>query len=214
MRAMTKTRAEKTFYRWTRDLHLYLGLFVSPFVIAFAVSVFFLNHAKVDSSAATSVIFRDVQIPAALETARGREAVDRARAIIDQVGVAGDIGFVRYVRKDQRFVIPVSRPGAETIVDVDIVQRTAAVSRRATGIFESIAYLHKSPGPHNADLRGNWFWTRVWRWLADATVYLVLFISATGLYLWLTIKAERRIGMALLGAGAITFFGFLYGLTV
>ena len=211
---MTKTASEKTFYRWTRDLHLYLGLFVSPFVIAFAISVFFLNHAKVDAGAVTSMTFRDVQIPAALETARGREAVDRARAIVDQVGVTGEIGFVRYVRKDQRFVIPVSKPGVETMVDVDVAQRTAVVSRRTTGILESIAYLHKSPGPHNADLRGNWFWTRVWRWLADGTVYLVLFISATGLYLWFTIKAERRIGLALLGAGAITFFGFLYGLAV
>jgi uncharacterized iron-regulated membrane protein len=39
---MAKTPAEKALYRWTRDLHLCLGLFVSPFVIAFAVSVFFL----------------------------------------------------------------------------------------------------------------------------------------------------------------------------
>jgi hypothetical protein len=52
----------------------------------------------------------------------------------------------------------------------------------------------------------------VWRWLADGTVYLVLFISATGLYLWFAIKAERRIGFTLLGAGAVSFFGLLYGL--
>jgi hypothetical protein len=61
-------------------------------------------------------------------------------------------------------------------------------------------------------LRGNWFWTRVWRWLADGTVYLVLFVSSTGLYLWFSIKAERRIGFALLGAGAVSFFALLYGL--
>ena len=30
----------RTFYIWTRDLHLYLGLLVSPFLILFAVSVF------------------------------------------------------------------------------------------------------------------------------------------------------------------------------
>jgi len=74
-----------------------------------------------------------------------------------------------------------------------------------------MAYLHKTPGPHNADLRGNWFWTRVWQWLADGSVYLLLFVSASGVYLWLTLKAERRIGVALLGAGAVSLFGFLYG---
>lgn len=212
---MGKSSVEKAFDQWTRDLHLYLGLFVSPFVIVFAISVFFLNHAKVDTGMATSITtFHDLRIPEAIDAARGRDAVNRARHIVDQVGVTGEIGFVRYVRKDQRVVIPVSKPGVEAIVDVDIVKRTATVSQRTTGLLESVAYLHKSPGPHNADLRGNWFWTRAWRWLTDATVYLVLFISATGLYLWFTLKAERRIGWASLGAGAVTFFAFLYALAV
>ncbi len=202
-------------YRWTRDLHLYLGLFVSPFVIAFSVSVLFLNHAKVNTAAAIVVTtFRDVAIPAGLSSARGRDAADRARAIANQVGVIGEIGFVRYMRKDQRAVIPVSKPGTETVIDVDIVNRTAAVSRRSTGILESLGYLHKMPGPHNADLRGNWFLTRAWGWLADGTVYTLLFISATGIYLWFAIKAERRTGLALLAGGALTFCGFVYALAL
>ena len=204
---------EKAFYRWTRDLHLYFGLFVSPFVIAFAISVFFLNHGHVDTSVASSIAtYRDVTIPDGIETARGRDAIDRARTITNQVGASGEIGFVRYVRSERRLTIPVSKPGLETAIDVDLVKRTAVVSRRSTGLLESMAYLHKSPGPHNADLRGNWLWTLVWRWLADATVYLVLFISATGVYLWLTIKTERRIGLALLGAGAVTAVACVYGL--
>ena len=74
-----KPSADKAFYRWTRDLHLYLGLLVSPFVIAFAVSVLFLNHAKIDTHAATSVTtLRDVRVPSALEGARGREAAERS----------------------------------------------------------------------------------------------------------------------------------------
>jgi len=207
--------AERALYRWTRDLHLYLGLFVSPFAIAFTVSVFFLNHAKVDTASATAVeTVSDLNVPPGLDSARGRDAVERARIIVDQVRVSGEIGFVRYIRQEQRFVIPVSRPGIETVVDVDVPGRTATVSRRATGPLESLAYLHKSPGPHNADLRGNWFWTRVWRYLADGTVYVLLFVSATGLYLWYAIRAERRIGLVLLGAGAATFFGLLYAIAL
>ena len=33
-------------YRWIRDLHLYFGLFISPFILLFAGSVFYLNHGK------------------------------------------------------------------------------------------------------------------------------------------------------------------------
>src|SRR5437867_2174443 len=177
---MSKTPGERALYHWTRDLHLYVGLFASPFVIAFALSVFFLNHAKVDTNAANSVAtVRDVTIPAGIESARGRDAVDRVREIATDVGVTGEIGFVRYLRDDQRIVIPVSKPGLETMIDVDVVNRTAVVSRRRTSTLESVSYLHKSPGPHNADLRGNWFWTRAWKGLADGTVYLLLFVSAT-----------------------------------
>jgi len=212
---MTKTAGEKALYRWTRDLHLCLGLFASPFVTAFAVSVFFLNHAKVDLAVATSVVtIRDVTIPAGLDNARGRAAADRARELVNQAGLTGEIGFVRYVRSEQRVVIPVSRPGLEATLDVDLAHKVAVVSRRSTGVLESVAYLHKMPGPHNADLRGNWFWIQLWRWLADWTVYLLLFISASGLYLWFAIKAERRIGLALLVAGAVCFAACVYVLAV
>ena len=209
---MGKT-APHVFYRWARDLHLYLGLFVSPFVVAFAMSVLFLNHAKVDTTAADSTTrVNDIRIPSGLDEAKGRLAVDLARQIIDQVGVSGEIGFVRYVRNEQRIVIPVTKPGVDVVVTVDVSSRTATVSRRMTSVLESVAYLHKSPGPHNVDLRGNWFWTQVWRWIADGTVYLVLFISVTGVYLWFTIKADRRAGLAVVGAGGASFLALIYGL--
>ena len=51
-----------------------------------------------------------------------------------------------------------------------------------------------------------------WRWLADATVYLLLFITASGIYLWLALRSERRVGIAMLIAGAISFFGMVYAL--
>ena len=72
--------------------------------------------------------------------------------------------------------------------------------------------LHKSPGPHLADIRMNWIVMRVWSWFADATVYLLLFISVSGIYLWAVLRSERRIGLAMLGAGAVTFCGMVYEL--
>jgi hypothetical protein len=199
------------FYRWARDLHLYFGLFISPFVLLFAASVFFLNHAKVAPDKWSSVeTFQNVEIPDAIDRAQGKDAIARAQAILQQVGVTGEIGFTRFVRQTHHFVFPVSKPGVEANVDVDLDGRTATVSRRPTSVWEAFAYLHKMPGPHNVAIRGNWRATRVWRWFADATIYLILFISISGIYLWWTLKAERRIGAALLSAGILTFFGLIY----
>ncbi len=103
-----------------------------------------------------------------------------------------------------------SRAGFETTVDVDLDARSATVTRRTTSLWESLAYLHKMPGPHNVAIRGNWVGTRVWRWFADATIYLVLFISISGIYLWWAMKAERRIGLTLLTTSAVTLFGLIY----
>lgn len=39
---------------------------------------------------------------------------------------------------------------------------------------------------------------------------LTLFITVSGIYLWVALKAERRVGIVLVLAGAITFWGLVY----
>ena len=198
----------KRFYTWTRDLHLYLGLFISPFILLFAASVFFLNHAKVAVDRATSEeIVEGVDVPDVGDGPQTMERVAVARAILDRLRVTGEIGFVQFQRKERRLVIPVSKPGLETKVTADLDTRTASIARRTTGFWEALAYLHKMPGPHNAAIRGNWIGTRAWQWFADGTIYLILFITVSGLYLWFSLRAERRIGVMLLAAGAVSFIG-------
>ena len=128
------------------------------------------------------------------------------------MGVTGEIRFIRFLPEEHRLVIPIVRPGLNTTIDLDVEERTAVVSEYRTAFWERMSYLHRSPGPHNVAIRGNWFWTRAWRWLADATVYLVLFLSVSGLYLWALLRPERRVGLILLAAGALSFGGIIYAL--
>jgi hypothetical protein len=109
-------------------------------------------------------------------------------------------------------VIPVMVPGRVTTVTLDVTKGEASVERRTTGLADEVVVLHMSPGQHLADIRKNWSYMRIWSWLADATVYLVLFITASGIYLWYVLRAERRIGVGLLTAGALSFFGIVYAL--
>lgn len=50
----------------------------------------------------------------------------------------------------------------------------------------------------------------MWRVFADATVYLLLFVSLSGVYLWFVLKAERTVGIALIAAGALSLSGLIY----
>jgi hypothetical protein len=56
----------------------------------------------------------------------------------------------------------------------------------------------------------NWFPMRAWRWLSDATAYLTLFITVSGIYLWYVLRAERRIGLRPARDGKRSVFGLAY----
>jgi hypothetical protein len=203
------------FYIVTRDLHLYVGLFISPFVLVFAISVFFLVHAWVPGAGGetNTTTVSGLKLPHNLEQLSGREPIAALHTTLDQIGVTGEVGFIQHVPKENRLIIPVTVPGRETTVDIDLQARNAQVTRRQTGIWDALVVLHKSPGPHLAGIRMNWYLMRVWRWLADATAYLLFFISISGIYLWAVLRAERRIGLVLVAVGAVSFFGIVDALS-
>lgn len=204
----------RRLYATTRDLHLYVGLFLSPFVLAFAASVFPLVHAPrtVSTTIEDSRTASDLQVPPEIEKLNAREQVAALRGVLAQIGVNGEVNFIRRIPNEHRLIVPVLLPGRETTVDLDVLHRSAKISVRSAGLSDAIVHLHKMPGPHNVGIRGNAGYMRAWRWLADVTSYGLLFLIVSGLYLWAVLRAERRIGLALLGAGAISFFGLVYAI--
>ena len=206
----------RRFYLLTRDLHVYVGLFLSPFVLVFSASVFYLVHgfaqrpAPVPSDSSRTV--NNVAVPAGLAGMQGRARVDALRAVLDQVGVSGEIDFVRHLPGEHRLIVPIRLPNRDTVVSLDYEQRTANITSREHSIGDALVYLHKMPGPHNVDVRGNSPLMRWWKVLADATAYLTLFITISGIYLWIALKAERRVGLVLVLAGTITVWGLVYAI--
>jgi len=196
-----------------RDVHLYAGLFVSPYVLVFSVSVFFLVHRWLPTAQPRTSAERTVSnlpLPANLNQLSGRERIDALRPALDQAQVHGEVGWIQHLAKENRLVIPVSVPGRSTTVTIDLARQDASIKERTTGVASAFIELHKSPGPHLVAIRMNWFAMRVWSWLADATVYLLLLVTVSGLYLWYLMRRERRTGAVLLAAGAASFISIVY----
>jgi len=150
-------------------------------------------------------------LPPNIESLDGRDRVDCPPHIsVLRSGVTGEIGFVRHIPKDRRLVFEVFVPGRETTIAIDIAAQTATIMHHDSGIWDGLVTLHKSPGQHLAAIRMNWPPMRAWRWFADGTVYFILFITLSGLYLWAVLRAERVPGFALLAAGALSFMGIVY----
>jgi hypothetical protein len=206
----------KRFYGVTRGLHLYVGLFLSPFILVFAFSVFYLVHASVARPRRTESqpdrVVTAVPVTDDLERLTGRDQVGALRPILDRLGVTGEVNFIRRIANERRLVIPVVVPGRETTVDLNLESRTAAIFERQMGVSDAFIHLHKMPGPHNVNIRVNSTYMEIWRPLADVATYGLLFLTLSGLYLWTVLRAERRVGVALLSFGAFSFFGLIYAL--
>jgi hypothetical protein len=175
----------------------------------FAISVIFLNHTWIPlGGGAVRQSTASVNIPQGLEHLYGMARVEKVKEIMRQMGISGEVSFIRL--KDNCLVVPVVKPGHETTLNLFLQSNTATIQERNTGIWDAMDYLHKSPGPHLANIRGNWVYTRIWKWAANATAYLLLFVSASGIYLWAALKAERKVGLIMLCAGVISFMGVVY----
>ena len=159
-------------YLWIRDLHLYLGLFISPFVLLFSFTAILFNHTWKPWDTGSDAFGHKVST--SIELPQDVGGLEQARQIMSQLEISGEIRNI--FQSDNRLEIPVMKPGREIRIGVDLKKEIAEVEQRDTGFWDTLFYLHKSPGPHNARIRGNWFFTRLWTWLADTVVYLILWI--------------------------------------
>lgn len=196
--------ATRFLNRWVRDLHLYTGLFLSPVIVVFALSVIFLNHTWLPwggQDGTEAIQSTDIVTLPDAET-----DLELAKVIQAQLDLPGEIDFINRNEATQTLSFPITAPGYRTMIRIDLASGAAAIQEQRTGLWDAMNYLHKMPGPHNVSVRGNWVGTRVWGWVADVTVYLLLFISATGVYLWTLLRSERKAGLLFLGGGALSFF--------
>ena len=201
--------AARNFNYWIRTLHLYLGLFLSPFVLIFALSAIVIAHAAMPWGGAKApvetriVAFQPPDI--ADNLAFGREVQKR-------LGIPGEIDYVG--RREKGIVIPVRQPGLTRTIRLDTEAGTAAIETQKTGLWDGLVYLHKKPGPHNLSMQKNSWPMAVWALLADATIYLLLFATVSGIYLWLLLKSERKAGLAFLGLGVLSFTASVLAVTL
>lgn len=177
---------------------------MSPFLLVYAVSTLFLNHSVRPTPVHGAESTRSIRVG---RDANGMELVNQ---VLEQLELSGEI-LGRGVVRNDRTVIRVVRPGVVKIVTVDLKAQEARVVERRTGLLGALTFLHFNPGLHKPP---NWRITKLWGWLADSVVYLTLFLTASGVYLWALMKAERKAGLIALGGGVISFVLIIAALIV
>lgn len=195
---------------WVRSLHLYLGMAAAPFLLIYAVSTLLLNHPDWLAAPDPRPAVRTVKV--SLSGGTSADSLALGREVLRQTGVRGEIMFVERKPALHRLKVPVQQAGRKTSIEVNLSTGTAVVRQDHDSLLQSLVFHHKMPGPHVVAMRGNSAPVALWRWLADATVCAAIFLAASGTYLWLALRAERRLGTVSLVAGAAVFMALVVGI--
>jgi len=178
-------------YRIVRNIHLILASFSLAFLIMYVVSAVQMSHSTwfVMKPVVTE---RDLALEKALTDARviARDVMDGS------TDIKGELSNVQTgaAAVSMRILVP----GTVHEVRYDPSTGTAHIKTSVAGVMGMLNRLHHWAG----------FWheapsMKVWAALVALVSMALLLLGISGIYMWFTRQAERRVGMALLAINLI-----------
>jgi hypothetical protein len=198
---------------WNRRLHYYLGLYLLFFCWLFAFTGLLLNHPRWEfaqfwpNRVQTSTA-HEFQAP------NGSTDLTRARDLMQQLGIAGEIQWPAGQPVDGPFTFQVSRPGHVVEVKADLTTRRATLQRSDLNTWGVMHVLHTFTGVRAADTRNarDWTVTTVWALSMDAVAAGLIVMVFSSYIMWYRLKAKRRGGLIALLLGCVSCGAFVAGL--
>jgi hypothetical protein len=202
--------AVDSFLVWNRRAHFYLGLYLLFFIWLFAFTGLLLNHPRWQFAQ-----FWPNRIQSTTEHTLGSvtavDNIDRAREVMRQVGIAGEVQWPATQPVNGPFTFQVSRPGLIVDVKADLRASRATVQRTQLNAWGVMHVLHTFTGAPAADSRNrrDWTLTTVWALSMDA-VAAGLIVMVLGSYvMWYRLRAKRLGGIVALALGSVTCGAFI-----
>lgn len=186
-----------TFLHFVRRTHLYMGLFLLPWVIMYGVSSIPLNHFGPQEGPPRFTRIAEHPFDVAVPPA-GADLRQLGRQMMDAAGIEGGYGIYRANPRQ----VEAYHPNFFHPIRIRYMteEKRLVVDQRQLTLRAFVSGLHTRGG---YDLDG--FWDSVWAVLVDiASVGLILWI-ASGIYMWWHLPSTRAWGWIALGTGAVCF---------
>jgi hypothetical protein len=209
MPSSTKTTVET----WNRRLHFYLGLTFLFFLWLFSLSGLLLNHGQWAMAQAANQR-RETRSEQAIQPPAGATDLERARDVMRQLRLTGEIDWPAPAPQSGRLSFNVSRPSDASQVRVDLAQNHAVVQHFESGHWGMFRTLHTFSGSrvNVAGSQRDWILTTVWVIAMDALAAALIVMVLGSYYMWYRLKPKRRLGVMVLAAGVVSCGAFLAGL--
>jgi hypothetical protein len=222
-RPARKARAEHpanhraTLVRWLRKTHGWFGLWGAIMGLIFGVSGIWLNHRAVmklpvaQTKTNTRVALSD-PLPATPEAmgARLQQAlqmpepparvrVERARPVPWAEPAAksdGERPSIKPLMQPEQWTYNFGNATTQVQVEYWVGNHSAEVRQSDYGVLATLMALHKGVGM-----------TVPWILLADTLAGCLIFLSLSGLWLWVLTTKKRTVGWTILGLGSLLAIG-------
>ncbi len=194
-----------TFDRFNRRTHLYLGLFLIPWLTMYGVSSFLLSHPKWFESGKEpgwQLLFeREYSRPLSANS----EVREDAARILEDCGLPG--AFWTNQSKPGQLEIMRFRFRDHTRLTYFINEHRLRAEHQNQGWQQVITGLHFRGGFIQC-----YFWNWVWAGLVDLVCVGILIWIASGLYMWWRLARTRFWGALALSGGLLSFLLLLWQL--
>jgi len=198
---------------WNRRLHYYVGLYLLFFSWLFAFTGLLLNHPRWQFAE-----FWPNRVQSSTERQlrpfEGQTDLARARDMMAQTGVAGEIQWPARQPADGTLAFQVSRPGRTVDVTADPRSGRATLRQTDLNAWGVLHVLHTFTGmpSSGAQHQRDWILTTVWALTMDAVAAGLVFMVLSSGIMWYRLKGKRAAGVVALTLGLVSCGAFLAAL--
>ena len=194
--------SETRLETWNRKLHSYVGLYLLVFVWLFAVSGLIINHPKWPMQNWWPARKQE-RFEKPLRPVGGTTRLERARDVLAQLGIAGEIGWNGPAAPPGRLVFRAGRPGTSYEIDADLAGGVARVAKTTVNGWGALHIMHTFSGVHAGEPEDtrDWAMTRVWSFSMDAVAVGLAFMVLSSWWIWFRAGRKRLWGALALAAG-------------
>jgi hypothetical protein len=214
MSSVVRTGERKTlvaFEVWNRKLHFYLGLYFLFFIWLFSLTGLLLNHGQWALAEAANQR-SETRYERAIQTPAGDTDLERARDLMRQLNVAGEIDWPA-ARQPGHFDFNVSRPKDANQIQIDLERKHASIQHFDNSGMAAFRIFHTFSGSRFSALTTtrDWMVTTLWVVAMDGLSAGLIVMVLSSYYMWYRLKPKRRLGMMVLAAGTLSCAAFFVG---
>jgi hypothetical protein len=191
------------FSKLLRRIHLYLALFLTPWILMYAASTFVMNHR--------TWFHGDEPAPPRWETVAdfvydgefppGAGPEGMAHQLLTGMGMDGAH---QAAFRDGRLVINRNRAPRPVRITYTAADRHVVVERQQWEAAGFLERMHRRRG-YQAPYLGE----DIWAFTVDLTIGAILFWTLSGFWLWWEMRPTRRLGFLITCGGCALFCFFL-----